>query len=143
MTYRFINNKFTQEFTEYWSIVSQIKMCNFKLKEKQHELYGIKPINYSDCKGTSNKTLVDKIEAIDKLEEKKEALEELREKEYNKLLDKINRIHSEKYRTVLIYKYLERIQYKDIADLMEISEDYVKHLRKKAVELYMTLNNIK
>lgn len=114
----------------------RIRILDERLKETHGDIYGVKSTSYDGMPHTPSMPKGLDTKVIRYMCEEDEMKDEI-VKLVNKMKlikDKIKTIDDCQLITVLELKYIDGLQYKEIADVMQVSEVHVERLRKKAID---------
>lgn len=114
----------------------RVRILDERLKETHGDIYGVKSSSYDGMPHTPSmpKGLDSKV--VRYMCEEDEMLDEITRlvSKMKLIKDKVKSVGDCQLITVLELKYIDGLQFKEIADVMDISEVHAERLRKKAIE---------
>lgn len=115
---------------------NRVRILDERLQETKGDIYGVKSSSYDGMPHTpSMPSGLDK-KIVRYLCEEDEMLDEITKLvgKMKLIKNKIKTLDDCQLITVLELKYIDGLQYKEIADVMQVSEVHIERLRKKALE---------
>lgn len=126
-----------QFLNEYGVIESRIRILRDRLENRKQCLYALGAVKLDGMpKGGKTFTIADKVvEAVTVEDETAEKIEKLRIKQ-SKILERINAVEDLKCVTVLELYYVEGLYWKEVADLLGVSERTAYSIHNIALEKF-------
>ncbi len=133
-------------FEKYIEICKDIKEMIRELQVKKSDLYTLSGMNYEEClKSTIHTGFEESIQEIMNLEEMLKEKQKEKKELYEKYLIDLQNIINLKERKILKLFYLDMLTIKQISEIMELSDSYVKSLKSSAIDHFekIILNSTK
>lgn len=129
-------------FMEYNDILNKIVEVQTRIIEIKEKMYNVKGVSYGDAPkgGSNNIDIVFFLTEIEELELELYALNNKKTTLKKKHEEEIDKIKNEKYRSILRMYFIYKMNKFTIADTLNISLGYLSHLKKKAIEEFVSIN---
>ena len=132
-------------FIEYENILLKINEVQAKIIELKESIYSVRGIRYDDIPRSTagNADLTYYLIEIEELEQELAALNVRKSELIKHHESEIEKVHDNKYKSVLRMHYLKKFDVGRIADTLNVSTSYAWKLKREAINAFKIANDIK